>query len=371
MKQYLKGAAAGSVITFAILATIGYDRKIARFSSYQPMFVRTHRELEQGTLKGAWIMSFTSSGSEQVSDLLQELTGTSMGTNYGDITQDMKGAFVKNTYASSPIWHNHPNGPFKTSPHMPLPEKLIPIVTHCGGVCYECHPQYYMIPKYVFANLCHTGTKFTPFGAGKTEKLKYDHQLIDKAVQLVRPPFDNVVSRFFDAYTQREAMNDKVWLNEFPKTSKGFFAWCAEQNERFHIEEKMAWQKEIFVASEGVPCAAEFYRYIQWHNMIYKVVRYDMVDIPLKIIHTKDLQENFENTITGLLGWLELDLTVNLKDYSGLDLDIPGYMSFFSIEQRHKIACFMKKIADPTIVDRFARYFTDCPESGFVPKPAT
>lgn len=303
-------------------------------------------------------MSYPTSGGAHLLNLIGDITKKTTGTNYGNVLKDRNGALIKNTYASLPIWSYRPNGPFKIADSDELPANYIPISTHCGATCLDCHPQYYLLPKYVFAVHCVTGTKFTPFNMGVTKHLKYNPDLVKKAIQLVRPPLNNVVGRFMKLYKEKQAMEDEVWLDEFPASKDGFHRWCGMQNEKFESEESMIWHSDVFEAAQGVPCRAEFYRYILWHNNAYETR--EIMGMPMKLVHTIDLQENYEATMTDILDFYQMTPVKNVTDYDGSDMNLEGYSSFYTLDMRKKIACFMRYVASPATRHRLGRYFTDC-----------
>lgn len=321
------------------------------------------RELVGSEPEGAWLMHYPSSGAEKIVQLIQTVTGKATGTNYGNVVQMSNGMLAEDTFPSLPIWKHHPHGPFIFR-DSELPDTFIPVTTSCAGTCTDCHPDYYMTNKYEFLKQCSTGIKFKPAGNGSDEKLTYDHGMIKKAVQLIRPPMDNVVARYLQVRKDKAVMDDEVWLNKFPESKFGFDMWCADVGNRFDDEESEHWGTELFELAAEVPCRQEFYRYIQWHNYVYEVTKNDMADIPVTLVHTYDLQTNFQETMSHLLGFYRLTPTETtpLTDFNGLELDIPSYSRWFDKEDKKNIACFMKKLATSTTTNRLGRYLTDCEE---------
>ena len=71
--------------------------------------------------------------------------------------------------------------------------------THCGGFCAERMPAgYVMHPKH-FKYECASGLKYHK-NTDTVETVRYDFDLIERAVHLYRNPFDTVVWKFFQLW---------------------------------------------------------------------------------------------------------------------------------------------------------------------------
>ena len=93
----------------------------------------------------------------------------------------------------------------------------------------------------------------------------YSPDLVKKVVHIVRDPFDNVVARFhLDRYAKTES-----WLKEYPANKLGFQKWCngIDDDNNMLMSHKFV-DNDLRKAFSGVPCRAEFFRYVQWHNMV-------------------------------------------------------------------------------------------------------
>mmetsp|Transcript_44906 Transcript_44906/g.54398 ORF Transcript_44906/g.54398 Transcript_44906/m.54398 type:complete len:363 (-) Transcript_44906:103-1191(-) len=354
------GGIIAAAVVFVMVGTNAYYKTLAN-AQYQAASGRQmQRDLGEHEPLGAWFMHYPNSGGEHILYFMQKITGKSVGTNYGNVLQETSGALVKDTYASKHVWENHPNGPFKFSDRE-LPENYVPIATNCGGTCNDCHPQYYILSKYEYLKKCHTGIRFSPFEGGNEESLVYDNTFIKKGLQLVRPPIDNVVARFKQFRKEKVALGDRVWLDAFPDTPLGLKMWCADVANEFREEENIMWDQEVWLSSYGVPCRQEFFRYIQWHNYAHDVTRIDMMDIPVAVVHTQDLQDDFQKHMDSLLWYFRLELTMPLDEYHAIDLDIPSYHDWFTFEEKESIACFMKNLSTDDTIDRLGRYMKECP----------
>jgi len=354
---YIAGCALAVVAISVVLVRTGKVRNsLTRYVEQRNarQIVESQQEPE-----AAWFMHYPNSGGSHIIKIFQEITGKSTGTNYGQTFQDADGELETDAYGSTPIWENLPDGPFKYRDE-DVPDIYVPIVTHCGGVCIDCAPNYYMLSRDKFWEECTTGLKFEPSGTGTEKAVVYDHKIIEKGVQIVRPPLDNAVGRFLQLRKSKMALGDETWLELHPETPVGFHSWCDKMALRYGEEESIKWPEEIWEASSGVPCRAEFFRYIQWHNNAHEITSRKTMDIPLAVVHTRDLQEDFQKVMDSLLWYFRLDLTVPLDEYNGLDLNIPGYGHYFDHDQRAKIACFMKVMSTAVTFDRLGRYMTEC-----------
>jgi hypothetical protein len=314
---------------------------------------------EQEGPHGVWLMSYPNSGSEIIVDLLHKITRKMIGTNYGNVVVNAKGFLSKDLYGSVPVWTNHVHGPWKFI-NGDVPSIYVPVVTHCAGTCTQCHPQYYMIGKYDFQKQCATSIKFNPFDMGSKEKGTYDPHIIKKAVHIVRPPLDNVVAEFIQFRKEEDVLNDEAWLQKFPETPDGFHSWCQDVNSRFAKEEESMWPEELWELGQYIPCRQSFYRYVQWHENAINVLRFDMLDIPTKMLHTRELQTNFEDSMLHLIGFLRTHAETPVSEYNGLDVDLPGYGHWYTKEERVNIACFLKRMATKTLSNRIRPYISEC-----------
>lgn len=326
---------------------------------------RERRLAEGYAADGAWIMAFPESGYVQLSKKIHALAGRATGTNYGEVVLEATGTLAKWEYDSVPIWANHPNGPFRYR-LMPMPERYIPIITHCGGFCTECHSTKYMISKYKFADECHMGTKYTlpktEGGSASLEVLTYDPQIIKKTLHLIRDPIDNIVDRFRQRRNLAMKDEDKAFLQLYPDNLQGFQAYCANQNVQHIVEDSVSWGVATFKASYKVPCRAEFYRYIQWHNLAGEQAKNDMKNVPEVRVHVSDFDDDFDGTMTKVLNFFEMDLKEDLEEYPGKSLYQNDYSPYYSASQRYHIACFLKKLASPDMKAELARYLDLCGE---------
>ncbi len=210
--------------------------------------------------------SFPNSGTSYTLHTVRELTNTTTATNYGlegDIKdEDSAPAFKGDIGVNGPYLELIP-GRTTTIP------ELILTKTHCGGYSYSLNPDSYIVNPRKFLREC----LFSLKGVRSNDTMArqpvwYSPDLVKKVVHIVRDPFDNVVARFhLDRYAKTES-----WLKEYPANKLGFQKWCIgidDDNKRL-MRHKFV-DNDLRKAFSGVPCRAEFFRYVQWHNMVSSI----------------------------------------------------------------------------------------------------
>jgi len=157
------------------------------------------------------------------------------------------------------------------------------------------------------------------------EVVPYDADLVKRAVHIMRDPFDNIVSRFHHAHKIHR--NDKFFQSNFPRDSAGFQAWCADMDSKYKGEERDLWGKELYQASKKVPCHSEFFRYVQWHNMAFAVMK--KLDIPTLFLAYEDYAHNLDFNLVSILDFLELPMRNKVSEFHQGD-----YSAYYSDKQR-------------------------------------
>lgn len=289
----------------------------------------------------AWLMSFPNSGTSYTLHLTREATNTTTATNYaleGDF-RDRPSVPIHDQAATA--------GPFLELTRdriTTIPNRFILTKTHCGGYCSTCHdPRNYIETPRSFQMSCQTGTKsvMEPNGTLKVSVVTYDASLVKKAVHVIRNPLDNVVARFHLDWRNFQK-RDPDLIVKFPSDKAGFNKWCTDMDRvkksTIYPEfTNLRWvDRKLVNLLEGVPCKAEFYRYVQWHNLAFSVSR-DM-GIPTLIVHYQDYRDDWDNTVSRLLNFLELD-----RNGAGEPFDHgKEYRDYYTLEQRAAIKAFIQ-----------------------------
>lgn len=271
-----------------------------------------------GSLPIAWLMSFPNSGTSYTSYLVRKVTGKNTASNSGTESFGKDGTSVG-------VFGDHAGagGPFWTEPlKRPRTESgYLLTKTHCGGRCNRCSLHQYVEMQHTFSRRCFEGHRVSKDenGAPTSTLVSYSKEHVQRAVHLIRDPFDNVVSRFhltikhFVERNQTEAAR-------YPKSKAGFLTFCRDQGRRYRRDEQESrFYEDVFDEARNVPCHADFFRYIQWHNLAFTTTW--NLRIPTMILHYENYTYDLGQTQQALLDFLEQEgvheppLFINGKTY--------------------------------------------------------
>jgi len=265
----------------------------------------------------AWLMSFPNSGTSFTMRLIQRASNMTAATNYGKESAEVRGLAPDGT--NIPLYSNSPGGPFLLNSNVRyIPERYVLTKTHCGGRCNSCGPKNYILNQDEFLDWCLRGGKYirTESGDG-TEfiEVHYNASLVQRAIHLIRDPFDNVVSNFHLEQHEKTKKKDESWLKKYPNNPEGFQSWCSMIDSRFIDEEKKSdsISEETIEMFERVPCHGDFYRYAQWHNLALKVIR--KMKLPTLVMHYENFEKKYEKWAEDLLGFLQLPRNGELPEF--------------------------------------------------------
>ncbi len=226
----------------------------------------THRVIvhaNPNTTKIAWLMSFPNSGTTYTAELVRTVTQQRTASNYGPGN------------SQGIVYQEQPGGPFWDGAsllpelHWTHPRKFILTKTHCGGYCMNCSPEQYTETTYSFRHKCLSTTHRHNHSI---HEAYYSPRLITKAVHLVRDPFDNVVARFHLEQGKRTNYSSVSYSND----REGFRQFCWHLKKQYRREERDAeiynrYHPDLFNLTKDVPCRADFFRYVEWHNLAFFV----------------------------------------------------------------------------------------------------
>merc|ERR1712157_463528 len=80
------------------------------------------------------------------------------------------------------------------------------------------------------------------------------------------------------------------WSQRYDQNRRGFIAYCDELRINYADEEAKWWDNNIREAGLEIPCYAEFYKVIQWHNLVCDSL--DYLKFPAKDFYFEDFEEN-------------------------------------------------------------------------------
>jgi len=267
----------------------------------------------------AWLMTFPDSGTTYTQKLIQQVTETTTANVYGTVYALKNGNSLIEQQSSIPVFNDRLSGPFKFSEYdLPKSPSHLLTKTHCGGYCTDCPPHRYIVNKLNFYQHCRTGVKLTidPKTGKKTkEQLWHDPSLVKKAVHLFRNPLDNVASRFRHVWKLGKTSEMEGVREKFSFDSEGFHAYC-EYIDSKYADAFAEWNTEgVLELARKVPCHTEFFKYIQFHNLGFRVTR-EILEIPTLVINFEHFQHHLDVTVTRLLRFLELPRVNNPPDFT-------------------------------------------------------
>lgn len=176
-------------------------------------------------------------------------------------------------------------------------------------------------------------------GTLEVELVTYDSMLVKKAVHVIRNPLDNIVARFHLEWERYRIEGNNGWAEDYPYNGTGFRKWCRQKDSINEVTQSRWVDPKLASLMTAIPCQEEFLRYIQWHNLAFSVTR-DM-GIPTHIIHYQDYRDDWENTVTKLLNFLELPRTGVGESFDhGKE-----YRSYYTHDQRAAIKAFIQEYA--------------------------
>lgn len=302
----------------------------------------------------AWLMSFPNSGTSFTMRLVQRAADLTAATNYGKEAES-KGLAPDGT--NVPLYPNSPDGPFLLNPNnRSVPERYVMTKTHCGGRCNSCSPKKYILDEDDFQDWCLRGGKFIRKDTGGgTEfvNVHYNASLVQRAIHLIRDPFDNVVSNFHLEQHEKKKKNDTDWMENYPDDPKGFQNWCAMLDAKFTGDEQKsdAISDDMIQMFEAVPCHGDFYRYAQWHNLALKVMR--KMKLPTLVMHYENYGKNYESTVEELFSFLQLPRNGELPEFfSGKNYK----ETFFTAAQRNATMSLVRSLSSSETWELLKRY---------------
>lgn len=295
-------------------------------------------------LQFAWLMSFPNSGTSYTMKSTLLISKRTTATNYGYINPGDDGLSIVFEERVNSTKVRYSQGPFRKTMADDLPpaHSYILTKTHCGGRCTECSPENYVETLENFKRTCVQGRRKVrnddPSSSSNTKEVnvEYDPDIIQRAIHLIRDPFDNVISRFHLHYKHKVIEENEDWLSSHPKNVTGFQAWCQDNDAMFSKEEAPHYKQVRDIKT--IPCHAEFFRYTQWHNLAFEVVE-DM-EIPVHMLHYEDYQDDFNNTLSGIFEFLNLDMLGQPSPFYTSD-----YSDYYSEKQRKATINMIKALA--------------------------
>ena len=118
--------------------------------------------------------------------------------------------------------------------------------------------------------------------------------------------------------------------------------------------------KEWNTIINNVPCRGDFFRYVQWHNLLHESLDYLPFKVPVLTVYYENYQEpTFMETAHSILEFLNLeavpgDKRGNIK-WSRFD-SRTDYDDFFTQEQKHYIKMFLTTLSSSRVRNDIKHY---------------
>jgi len=285
-----------------------------------------------------WLLYYPNSGEAFSSETIQFASGVNTASNNGKYTFNPSiNEWIQDAHASVPIYSNRPNGPFLISPSLPIPvsPQYIVTKTSCGGYppsssitspsnhavdayyyCHDCPIEQTFRKPHEFWMECASSISYTG-GTATDEKYKsthYDHRNVQRAIHLVRDPFDVIVDTFHSEYKKHASQNDFNFIHQFPYDTHGFHKWCSyistRENNAMNNHDFFRRQygeelgNELWTLAQSVPCYTEFFHYSTWHN--HAAFATHEMRVPIYVLHYESFLRQLEPTIQALLLFCQL-----------------------------------------------------------------
>lgn len=356
--------------------------------------------------KLVWLMSFPNSGTSYTMQAVQKYTRICTATNYAEESEDPTPIPLYNRSTNNNDQQKQ-QGPYwvhRTSDmsFLPSPFSYILTKTHCDGYCNankrcKVSKMYTTIMSLSnFQRGClgipihHQPTTINSINNSSTSPSSYSYSpsIVFKAIHLVRDPLDNIVSRFHLAYKKLSPSDQKIYTRDdvgFQRFCKYWDTWqvsnttnalsnnnmnnkrkrkelFGDKNTTRYLEIQIPWKskRDILTLSDvdHVPCWADFFRYVNWHNNAFHVQK--NMNLSSLLLYYDDYEEEgkWNQSMDQILHFLN-QTKGTVKGKRGRVHPFKagkGYHHYFTLDQRQAVWTFIEKISIPETWHILQRY---------------
>lgn len=308
-------------------------------------------------LKLVWLLAYPFAGSRVALRIIQDYSGYSMATNYGDIIDTNRG-FVTQFYNSEPVLPDSPNGPFKYRIDKPLPPSgYVLTKTHCSGFCIDingdedCIFKDYIDPLTIlrrFFIACASGTKYTERG-GLDDLVSYNPWRTKKVMLLVRDPLEIILSRFINMLEGAP--------KTYPMNARGLKEWCTmldEQHGAVQLQNYFTDAAKAVTATQDVTCKAELFKITRYYNQATKLVGFLEEDV--HVVYFEDYDTDLGSQITKMMDFLEYRTQESSQRRSPFTRVGEDNYPYYDMDQMDAMVAFIKAEATAGTKSLFERY---------------
>ena len=323
--------------------------------------------------KLAWLLTFPHSSTLYTVKLISKASNTLSVTNYGNS--------YLNNYESVPLYKDSP-GPYVWSPsdaildeRLKIPNSYILTQTHCGSQCFDCPPKEYIEDVDKFLKECLQAPKVVSHSKASPDQNpieiqvtpdiskvivndSYDSSSVKKIIHVVKCPFASIVSSFHAEYKTLSHKFENEGDEKYSNDKTGFQKYCKDQDQSYKSAEYNAYGEMygigVYLLTKNVPCHADFYRYVQWHNLAFEME--EKLNASSFIFNYEDYKDKLQDTLKEMLDFLELPLVDN--DLVPFDVGISH--DHYTKEQAESIQEFIEALASDKTWKYVCRYFNSC-----------
>eukprot|EP00934_Nitzschia_sp_Nitz4_P006585 Nitzschia sp. Nitz4//scaffold144_size56818//594//1799//NITZ4_006524-RA/size56818-processed-gene-0.61-mRNA-1//1//CDS//3329536477//6575//frame0 len=296
-----------------------------------------------------WLMSFPNSGTSYTMTMVARSSGKAFASNYGDEVT------AEDDEESLSIYPRRPEGPFwaglsgKIATPRPLPDDYVITKTHCGSRCIKCGPDEYVESAKDFLRHCASGHARIPPKRRRVD-VKYNPDWVAKAIHLIRNPFHNIIARYHLEHRHAAVKNQTGWLDDHANDADGLQKYCADADDRYHKEDKEFFGKDKIPKA---PCHGEFYKWTQWHNLVFESLELIDHEVPILTVYYEDYNNKFNATVGKILDFLELKQDGVLREFTSRS----DYGGYFTDKQQKDVRSLVKKVASERTWATVKHYF--------------
>ena len=180
------------------------------------------------------------------------------------------------------------------------------------------------------------------------------HQ-VTKAIQLVRNPFTQIITKFQKEY--KSHVTDQSWKRDYPPTREGFQKWCRAADEKTaELNDEYYSASTVQLMSE-TKCSRYIAEYMSWHNHAFDTTA--SLSIPHLVVYHEDLyDDSLEATLDTMLDFLQLKQQTMPSQRLG-DSDKLNVNDFMSRDDQKQIRRLVQKLATDETWSHVQRYFQD------------
>ena len=150
---------------------------------------------------------------------------------------------------------------------------------------------------------------------------------------------------------------------KYPNNATGFQRWCRHFDDKYASpqDDDQVLSPHILKLMKQVPCRAEFYKYVQWHNRLGQIVpltgnkNSDDDDNRVLVVHYEDYEHDLNGTVTRIMDFLEQRVVRPLRPFRAL----LTYEDHYSQADRLAAQEMVQEVANSETWELIRHYFVE------------